>query len=71
MVEEQSEISSNAGGKVCGEVTSVSGSCGLGFLKRMAEGEIGAFWSGVSDEDSRRKNFAFSQDSANCMLTVS
>jgi folate-binding protein YgfZ len=30
----------NTEGKVCGEVTSVSGSIGLGYLKRSAEGEI-------------------------------
>lgn len=37
----------NGDGKVCGEVTSVSGSCGLGFLKRMAEGEMGFLVGGV------------------------
>lgn len=35
----------NAQGKVCGEVTSVDGNLGLGFLKRSAEGET-EFWSG-------------------------
>jgi len=29
----------NADGKICGEVTSVSGNIGIGFLKRVAEGE--------------------------------
>lgn len=36
---------SNAEGKVCGEVTSVDGKMGLGFLKRSAEGQT-EFWSG-------------------------
>lgn len=30
----------NAEGKVCGEVTSVAGEIGLGYLKRSAEGEV-------------------------------
>lgn len=36
----------NAEGKVCGEVTSVSGVTGLGFLKRSAEGETEFFVAG-------------------------
>lgn len=36
---------SNAEGKVCGEVTSVDGEIGLGYLKRSAEGET-EFWVG-------------------------
>ncbi len=35
----------NAEGKVCGEVTSVDGEIGLGYLKRSAEGES-EFWVG-------------------------
>ena len=34
---------SNAEGKVCGEITSVEGEIGLGYLKRIAEGET-EFW---------------------------
>lgn len=36
----------NADGKLCGEVTSVSGAIGLGFLKRSAEGETETFVAG-------------------------
>ena len=38
----------NPAGKVCGGVTSVSGSAGLGFLKRAAEGETELSVQGVS-----------------------
>ncbi|MES2981708.1 MAG: hypothetical protein V4727_05280 [Verrucomicrobiota bacterium] len=36
---------SNVEGKVCGEITSVDGNVGLGYLKRSAEGER-EFWRG-------------------------
>ncbi len=38
----------NPAGKVCGEVTSVSGNAGLGFLKRAAEGETELSVQGIS-----------------------
>ncbi len=38
----------NPAGKVCGEVTSVSGDAGLGFLKRAAEGETELSVEGIA-----------------------